>query len=368
MTVKTIFKALIGTIAIIVISSCLIELFNISVTGMQIRQMTKMAARQACVLFTQETYKTGGGKGAVNLPDIPAADGTRYITGNFYTSSDARAIWQSIFTSTDFKNFTTSGGRYADTRLPAGYGSLQEAFPDLEILALSSGAKYDPVVANAEVPGWNAAENSSAVINYNKKIKAQGYKDSMFTTVNLGIPYMDDEIVAKMFRWNLAQILSNTSSLSIQNLEGTNKYFVNYKGFECYASEAKILDYTYKCYNLDNAADKEEFKQVSNMLTASRNGVAGGGTGTLGSNYERDDNNIVTVVSIKYSVPVSYKGITPIRNIFNYVWSHEVAGLDGEVDGNLDGRTWNTETQDLVGGNIDGALSTLGELTYILVR
>lgn len=369
MTVKTIFKALLGTIVVIVVSSFLIELFNISVTGMQIRQMTKMAARQACVLFTQETYKTGDGKGAVNLPNITASDGTEYVTGNFYGSTNPSAIWYRIYGLQDFVDFCGLSGRYAnDTKLPRGFSSMYEAFPDLEILALSTGAIYDLDVENATVPDWSASDDSAAVKNYNKKIKAQAYSQNMFTTVNLGIPYMDDEIVSKMFRWNLTQILSNTLNTAIQKHEVTGDYFVNYKGFECYASQADIVKYQYRCYNLKNSTDRAEFSAVSNMLTG------GGNLATDG--YDRADNNIVTVVNIVYSIPISYRGITPIRSIFNYVWDHEVAGLDGEVDGTLEDRNWNTTTQNLelggtgaTGGAANGGnLSTLGELTYILVR
>ena len=68
--VKMVFKALLGTIAFIVLSSLCIELFNINITGMQIRQMTKMAAKQAAMLFTQENYKIENGRGALASANI----------------------------------------------------------------------------------------------------------------------------------------------------------------------------------------------------------------------------------------------------------------------------------------------------------
>ena len=60
MSVKSIFKILLGTIVIMISTSLFMELFNVSISGMQVKQMTRMAAKQACVLFTQETYKTDG--------------------------------------------------------------------------------------------------------------------------------------------------------------------------------------------------------------------------------------------------------------------------------------------------------------------
>ena len=75
MSVKTIFKVLIGTIVIIVLSSLTIEMFNISTTGLQVNQISRLSAKQAATLFSQETYKQiGEDGGAVNADNIRDSD------------------------------------------------------------------------------------------------------------------------------------------------------------------------------------------------------------------------------------------------------------------------------------------------------
>ena len=74
MTVKGIFKVLLGTIIIMVVGSLALEMINITTTSLQLTQMSRIACRQAAVLFSQETYKdreydsTAGG--AVNMDNI----------------------------------------------------------------------------------------------------------------------------------------------------------------------------------------------------------------------------------------------------------------------------------------------------------
>lgn len=372
MSVKTIFKTLIGTIMLLVMSSVIIELFNVNITGMQIRQMTNMSAKQACTLFTQETYKTNGSEGATKMANVLANDGSIYISGNYYSGkTNMYDIWESIYTTSAFSDFcngrSTSGHKVS--RLPSGYSTLYKAYPDLEILqiAVNSGGN----VAIPATPSWNASETSTAVKNYNKANKAQAYYDSMFTTANLGIPYLDDEIVNKMFRWNLAQILSNCDSDSIQK-DANGNYFINYKGFRCYAQAAEIYEYDYRTYNLKSSTDRVAFNNDTGM-----------NANQLGRGSDRVDNNFVTVVGIKYRIPISYAGITPIKNIFNYVWNNEVAGLDGTYSG-MSG-SWANEKLSTVtnnvrdgieylqaggvkGNNSAGLMPSVGELTYVLVR
>ena len=377
MSVKTIFRVLLGTIVTMVMISVLVEFFNIHITGAQLRQMTKMSANQACALFTQETYKTKTGQGATRVSDVYAADGNVYISGNFYNGmTSASAIWDSIFDKSSFKDFCNSSGRYDNPRLPSGYSTMTEAYPDLKLMQMA--VQYHSNVPIPSVPSWDADENSSEVKAYNDALKAQTYYESMYTTVNLGIPYMDDEIVNKMFRWNLAQILSSCKPGTIQVDEDGN-YFVNYKGFRCYAKEAKITEYEYKVYDLTNSGDRQEFKKVSNMDWQQYNLFE-----ASDNDDDREDNNLVAVVGIKYQIPISYVGITPIKKVFNYVWNQEVGGFNGQ-EGGYTPRSWANENVASVGNGVNdgieylqaggingsnsgGKYATVGNLTYILVR
>lgn len=413
MSVKTIFKTLIGTIFLMISISAIIELFNVHISGMQIRQMTKMAANQACTLFTQETYKTDGSKGATKLSDVKDNMGNTYVTGKFYgNNTDAYDIWHYIYDNDNFKTFLNSTGAYNDNKPPAGKSSMKDAFPELEILLKAVESKGK--VNIGAPPSWDASEEE--LLKYTNLSRQLTYYETMFTPVNIGIPYMDDEVVNKMFQWNLAQLLSNCDPDLIQTDVYGDKY-VNYKGFRCYVQKAEIVDYRYEVFDLNNNDDKVAFETRTGMK-ASQLGIAGNSSVDLGSNYKSlwESNNYVTIVGINYRIPISYAGITPIKRIFNYAWRNEVDDITsdyvsdlGGVDGfngqgynpsNYVNEAWANEKLSSVASGVDsardgiefleaggitdlgttagaanndklnasGVLDTLGELTYILVR
>lgn len=354
MTVKTIFKTLIGTIVTMVVSALVIEMFNVNVSGMQIKQMAKMSARQACILFTQETYKSDSGGGVVNMSNVLTNDGDVYINGNFYGSTPS-GVWNSIYgPSGTFKNFgTTPAYVNGDTGHPSSMG---EQYKELQNFI-------------------NAINNPTAPITGNYEMaKGQMYRTNKYTASNLGITYIDKEITTRMFKWDLAQILSNCLSDSIQKDEyGT--YFVNYKGFRCYVQNARITDCDYYVYDLGTSVGKNTFN-IDTGMNADELGL----TGRSGDNLK------VTVVELKYSLPITYAGITPLKRIFNYTWNHEVKGYakDGETPSGGSGTKlqWANDklesagsansaiqimhADDSIGG--DGKLPSTGRLLYTLVR
>ena len=61
--------------------------------------------------------------------------------------------------------------------------------------------------------------------------------------------------------------------------------------------------------------------------------------------------------------------ITPIKNVFEYIWKAEVDGLsDTDYNDGVE-QTWNESTQDLIGGGDGNAtLPTSGRLVYYIVR
>lgn len=374
MSVKSIFKILLGTIVIMISTSLFMELFNVSISGMQVKQMTRMAAKQACVLFTQETYKTDGKNGASKVTDIYADDGTFYLTGNFYGTTDAQTIWNNIYTNREFLDFcvTPEMQQYKSVQL------LRKA-------ALSDGYVDIPEVT------WDSS--SAELVANVDATTAQMYYDNMYTTVNLGIPYMDKTVTNKMFQWNLAQLLSNCDNDLIQ-VDDSGKHFINYKGFRCYADEAKITNYDYKVYDLSTSSGKTEFYNDTGMKASSL-GISKGGSYL----YEKDaagniikDNVLVTVVGIEYSIPMAYEGITPIRKIFKFAWNNEVKGFTGDGGGEVaaNRQDWGDDSfrsgvgsgglEALTGGGItgytyngvdtgtNGVVPTSGRLVYVLVR
>lgn len=347
MSVKTIFKVIMCTILTIVIGSLVLEYFNIQTSGLQINSITKISARQACVFFGQETYKREDAD-VINMNDLKASDGATYINGKFYDDSTPTA----------------------DT------SSLKEMNSDLPDDAIN-------IYTNLYGPGSDFMKNVGPDIWQDGKWESLGlllgktedtwgigefYRDSMMTPLNMGIPYLEGETLTKIFRWNLASILNNgqmdgNNMLNVKQDEA-GKYYVLYKGFRVYASEAQITNLEYKVLDLTTSEGKEDFKKYTNInpehITNSTSGNS-------------DERNKVCLVGVNYTVPVQYEGITPIKNVISYVWDLQVAGTDGETE-DIVGFDWNSTAQsEIKQGGFDGyaeegVLPVPGELVYYIVR
>lgn len=395
--VKMVFKALLGTIAFIVLSSLCIELFNINITGMQIRQMTKMAAKQAAMLFTQENYKIENGGGALASADVLTNDGNLYLSGDFYLRTNPTEIWESIYDSDNFRNFCTSsngnsysvnGTRYTISKSPRG--SLYDSYTYMKVMKSASNNDFSSFLSmDSNRPGWDDAEDSDKVKQWDIHSKAKTARELMYTPINVGIPYLDSEIMNRMFKWNAAQLLSNCDSDLIM-LDENGNYYVNYKGFRAYPDQARILAYEYYVYDLANSSDRNEFTSLTGMKVNTNSSGTGIKVNTHTTNEQEAEDNYVAVVSITYDLPISYEGITPIKNIFNYVWDSEVAGMTDAngnnpytagadiVDTNGIHEQWDDTTEGLTSGNTsdyiankatgDDVIFTTGYLTYTIIN
>lgn len=351
MSVKTIFKALIGTLVVMVVTSLIIEMFNLSITSLQINQTTKMAGKQACVLFSQETYKqfVNGEEvgGSVNERDVIDTKGNVYVTGEFYSSEVPEEIYNSIYTSDDFKKWTN----------------------DSEI---QKGDWYNLKLINRAINNPESLNVAFGKPGYTEAMTAKLYKEVMMTPSNLGIPYLDPTVVNKMFRWNLAQLLSNCNKDSIQIGED-GKSYVNFRGFKVYADMAKIYKFEYKTFDLEDSKDRIEFNKITNI-----------DPDNLGFMYDNnleetidskeDERKRVCLVGIHYGVPITYEGITPLKRIFNYVWENEVDGYNDSAAGRTSRQEWNDSPVNLESGGLygnkvaDDVLPIPGKLIYYIIK
>lgn len=437
LSVKTIFKVLIGTSVLLVVGCLLTEIFNLSVAGMQLKQACGMAANQAAELYTQETYKVrndkSGGSGlaafSANLNNINAPDGTLYVTGQFYDGTDTASIWNDLYSGNpNFNSFcnltegstvpmySTINGRtyatrytlkdtnamdksistiqnnefegYASTPLSGRNGkAIKNAFTQLNRLYV--GVTTPGTLSNAHftdpISYTEFSTNADRLYAVNAAQSALRMKSEYYTPVNIGIPYFDPETINKMFRWNATQLLTNMMPATMQQDESGN-WFVNYKGFRCYVNDAYISDLEY--YVLDTA-DSADAVTLQNLvgLTVGAGGSSGLNIiGTSSGVGVDNSNRYVTVVGIKYVIPVTYQGVTPLRQIFEYGWRSEadgdlVAGYNGAIGG------WNGSSVPNVDRNVEatdheeysyvmdgltnddrGSVSATGELFYVLVR
>lgn len=320
MSVKTIFKVLLGTAVVIVTSFMLIELFNVCIISYQLQSLSKISAYQACTLFTQETYKTNTGlAGATNMADILDSNGTVYISGQFYNSNETDKIWKDLYeNSTEFKNFCA---RYKGT------------FTNLNIL--DKGIEKQGKVP---VPTVNWDSDNKVIQENIYATRANTFYKNLYTAANLGLPYMDRNTVEKMFRWNIAQMYSNCNSDSIQIDENGNQY-VYFKGYRCYVQDAKIYNITYKVFDLsDDSTRKNVADDLYSYTGLTVKGVTASKNSGIEYKIEKDllnntikDNAAVMTVEIDYYVPIAYEGITPLKTLFSWVWSNDVEGFYGDT-------------------------------------
>lgn len=374
MNVKTIFKTLIGTIVVMVLGALIVELMNISIASMQLKQLTKIAARDACILFTQETYKQHGGGGAISSDSIKDSYGGTYCSGNFYGSDDAEQIYKSLYVDNSwFLKFSDIEGStpYPDLKKIHTVGLLHKA----------ADSSYTPSTSF----DWDSGDMDDA--------RVAAYRENMYTPVNLGIPYLDiydqrsdwnKSVVDKMYRWNLTQLLTNCNDALVQQ-DNLGNWCVNYKGFKCYTGDAywdtcRLSSLEYMVFDMTDGGDRAKLNKVLNFDV--------GGTGNLSvdTSNNQEENKYITAVGIKYTIPVRYEGITPLRKIISYMWNRQnVQGMEATAPvSNRTGSGWNDNINSTVeeGGFKMGADSyatwadratagfypASGKLVYTLVR
>lgn len=431
MSVKTIFKVLISVPVIMVVSALVIEMFNINIVAVQLKQMNKMAANQACTLFTQEVYKTDtdSGGGTANMEDIVDCDGNEYISGKFYElyngEVNAEEVYKYLFVITG--NGPESGISYVSQ--PNGfidfYNQLGYQIDNQELkydLTGSSNQKINK--ENFESKPWNiqllinaskwrvsestitnsifnpnnfSEFSSSGDINWNSeadeidsaiyKSKSYQFRKNLYTPANLGIPFIDGTTASKMFRWNLASILSNCNSANIKIDENGGQY-ISYKGFKCYAQNAEITNITYKMYDLsgrpgtDRNSEAVELKNETGIrvkgVNSSSSGVSIPSWDELSKNYsgwKEIDQSVIITATVDYEIPISYEGITYLGPIFSYVFNRNnlVEGLDGDLP-EFDEQNFTSPGLNITGtldSTYEGPIGTLpsaGKLVFTLVK
>ena len=366
MSVQFIFKTLIGTMAFIVISALLIEIFNLQIVSLRLASLSRLAASQSAELFAQESYKDADGTRSSNLYSIKNCDGGIYIDGNIYGSGVPAQIWSNLYSKENYKRFSAELGH--------NWYSL-----GIFDLALATNGN-----ASAELPDWGDI-SSSDMDEYNKAMMANTYYENLYTPLNIGIPYLGEyhntgdpdgntnSVLDKAFRWNLTQILSNCKEENIVKDDVSGGYYVQYSGFRCYTSQARIKSVKYEVLDVKTTDGNNRFKRLTGIdasgADANSDGLAIGDTTNLTAlTGGADERKNICIAFIEYEMPVSYKGVTPIRNIFEWVWKNEVQGMKDQAP-NLTDQTWNNSTQLLTGGGTgDTTLPTSGQLVYYVVR
>ena len=331
-----------------VIASLVVEIFNVSTTGLQINQISKMAGKQACTLFSQESYKTYGtsGGGTIGMNNVVDSTGALYVEGNFYEGDTAQEIYTNLYTSDNFKNW-------------------------LQGEAAQKGNWYNIKLIDRALNRPDSLNIKFGEYGYDEAMVAKLYKEVMMTPSNLGVPYLDIDTVNKMFKWNLAQLFSNCNSESILVDDDGNSY-ISFRGFRIYANLASITNLESKTFDLTDSADRMEFNNLTNINPDNLGFMYDSNLATT-INSREDERKRVCVVGINYDIPIAYEGITPIKNIFNYIWNTEVDGINGD-SGRTSYEQWLDRAETLSSGGLHGntvasdVLPIPGKLIYYIIR
>lgn len=353
MTVKTIFKVILLTIIVTVMSSLILEMFNLQTTSLQLGSISKMSAQQACVFFSQETYKRVDFKD-INTADLIGVDGG-VVSGTFYKEDVVPSSW-----SSKISEMNDEDGAITDESLGI-YANLYLNSSEFKDFLSHYASNWESLSAYSSALG-SAGDDPWGIGEY--------YITSLMTPSNLGIPYLDHDSVEKIFKWNLASILNNGqyTGSNLTNLKDSGiDAYVLYKGFRVYVNRATISNLDYELLNIAEADGAAKFEEYTNINPE---------TISEGTNGADDERNKILVVGVEYTVPMSYEGITPIKNIMEFAWDTKVAGMnDNPEAGTTPTSTWDTTiTSDLSQGGLEGAtlpdgqLPVPGRLVYYLVR
>ena len=358
MSVKGIFKTLIGTIMFIVLSFIIIEIFNVSITSMQLNHITKISAKQACILLSQETYKqkddgTGGSSAVHPITDL---NGSIYVSGNLYNGNTPDEIYTNMYTSSEFKQWMET-----DAVQKGNWKSLQ----------ILNAALNVPGSTDVEAPTYNPEMSDESydreMDKFSDSQMAKTYKEVMITPLNMGVPYLDKDTLQNIFRWNTAALMALGDKESIKQ-DSHGQRYVSFSGFRVYADEANIIDLEYRVYDLTMPSDRLAFRNITGI-----------DPDNLGFEFNAeylgtatDERQRVCLVGVRYSVPMAYEGITPIRKAFDFTMGYSVKGLDANIEATNE--TWNDSKADLASGGFDGTdglsnvLPVPGKLIYYIIR
>lgn len=324
MSVKTIFRAIIGTVVAMVVIALFVEYINVSTTSTIMRGTIIQSINKACDYYAQETYKTGAlGNVVGNMVDIQGRAGTIAGIGKFYPGNTAKTVYNELYTSSsDFTWFMKT---------------YKGMWKDLDMLYYG--------LHKSSLPG-------GYILTDNDKALGEEYAKFMWTPLNLYITYLDRQVLEKIARYNIVLTLSNGNPNNIYNDTGSSEY-VLFKGFKIYYNNIRINSIDYVVYDLTDTNERKEAEEILNFDLSS-----------LSAN-----NNKLCMAFINYAVPISYEGVTPLKQIMKFVWDSTVEGLNNKSPVLGTGGTFNEFNLDTLTQNTSsGTLPIDGQIVYVHIE
>jgi hypothetical protein len=311
--VKLVFKSLIYTMVLLVGVSLMIDIFNLAIMGFQVNRLIQLSVRKACEYYTMETYLRED-INSIDLSDARGINGTVVAEGKFFGYSNIDQAYEGLYTN----NNEFLGWAYNNTG----------TWKNLDLLVAGLGHNQQ-----------NYNEDELEV--------ARSYVDDKMTPANLGITYLNKDVVGKSAKWNITKILSLGKVESIIDENPFNPY-VLFHGFRVYVNSLSIDNIQYEV--VDAIDNPDRYKQITGV-DPNRIGI---------DMAEGGDRAKVNVATILYSIDIGYEGITPLKRIIAFGMS----GADPAVNINdYDRQLGNTYR--LSGGN-DSDDITPGRLVYFI--
>ena len=325
MSVKGIFKTLVGTVVVMVLISLIGEYINIATNSALMKGIMMRSINKACDYFAQETYKEGAmGDVVGNMPDLRGRGGTIAGIGNFFIGTSADAVYDSLYrNSSEFNRFMANN--------PGEWRNLDMLYYGLY---------------NSSLAGGN-------ILTDDQKELGKTYAEYQWTPLNLGIAYLDPDVLERVMRYNIVQTLSNGNPNNIYNDVAGSPY-VLYNGFKIYYMDIQVIDIEYVVYHTDNADEKQAFEDLTNIDIDSL-GLTG-------------DSKNICVAFIKYAMPLSYQGVTPLKRVMEYVWNNEVKGMGGSTTTKSGGTFNDTYISTITQDTSSGTMPVDGEIIFYIIN
>lgn len=419
-SVKKIFTTLFLTVLILTVGMLMIEFVNVQIYSIEIAHLSKLSCEKALTLFAQETYKQYEGEtsadtgGMINLGnrDITDKYGSTYIASNVYPSGSAQAVYNSLYESnTSFHSWlkNVAGDGYASGETPWKVTTIMNRYYNYGARNGSEEALLNAVLGSYSTnSGTGSISNSNSstinrihLDNYLATSLGNAYKESLVTPLNFGIPYMDENTVQKIYRWNLGMLVSNCSREAIYE-DGTlrpgDNRAVHRNGFLVYANEATIGadsnaddGIAYEIISPDSPNYESRINELVNInMQAIEDAYVNSSVGSVPTSLDEllgtsasggDERKTVCILKVDYRVPIGYEGVTPLMNIYNYVFRQDSTGMGGR-DGvrgfneatdhfDADLQTFQQGKEVLQGGGTGGMTAgsiSAGRLNFCLVR
>ncbi len=314
------FKIIGGTILICVLSVVFFEYHNVTKAVFEFAHTSRQLMEESCEFFAKESYR--GSSAQVSNKNVDLSFGNSYgikdksgatkVSGKFYQGVDEKEVWNNLY----------GDGIYAEN----SHDYIN--WLDQQISAVGD---------------FNKEENLTYKLLYNTLNGYGSTKNDPFrgdylyvTPLNLGFTYIDQDTLLKIFRWKLVNELS-VISVDSNDYTKRDRFFtdengrdyVKWRGFRVYYNEihvdVSIANDRVKLYDLYNEDQRLELMDWTSNIFKQEDVDEYDKEGYMDFNQiSKDDiRRFKILYDVRWSVPVSYEGILPIKLVLNLITNKE---------------------------------------------